>query len=71
MLTRRAALSSAFRSLAAVAGASLLQVQAAWPAVADHVVHSDAEWRKLLTPAQICGPAQGRDRAGLHQSPAA
>jgi peptide-methionine (R)-S-oxide reductase len=52
MLTRRAALSSAFQSLAAVAGASLLQVRAAWPAVADHVVHSDAEWRKLLTPAQ-------------------
>ena len=52
MLTRRAALSGAVRGLAAVAGASLLQIRAAWPAVGDHVVHSDAEWRKLLTPAQ-------------------
>ena len=52
MLTRRTALSGAVRGLAAVAGANLLQIRAAWSAVEDHVVHTDAEWRKLLTPAQ-------------------
>ena len=52
MLTRRAALSGAVRGLAAVTGASLLQFRTARAAVEDHVVHSDAEWRKLLTPAQ-------------------
>ena len=53
MLTRRAALSVAVRGLAAIGGgAVLLQIPAARCAGDDHVVRSDAEWRKLLTPQQ-------------------
>src|SRR5208337_1811554 len=52
MLTRRAALSVAIRGLAAIEGASLLQLPTAQSAEEDHVVRTDAEWRKLLTPQQ-------------------
>ena len=52
MLTRRMALSGAVRGLAAIASASLLQIRGAWPAEEDHVVHSDAEWRSMLTADQ-------------------
>ena len=52
MLTRRVALSGAVRGLAAVAGANLLKIPFAWSADADRVVHSDAEWRKMLTANQ-------------------
>jgi peptide-methionine (R)-S-oxide reductase len=48
MLTRRMALGG----LAAIASAHCLQVQNAASAIADHVVHTDAEWRKLLTAEQ-------------------
>ena len=48
MLTRRTALSG----LAAIASASLLQGASARAAEEDHVVRTDAEWRKLLTPDQ-------------------
>jgi peptide-methionine (R)-S-oxide reductase len=48
MLTRRVVLSG----LAAIAGADLLQIQGAWSAEADHVMHSDAEWRSMLSAAQ-------------------
>jgi peptide-methionine (R)-S-oxide reductase len=48
MLTRRVALNGAVRGLAAIAGANLLKIPFAWSAEADRVVHSDAEWRKML-----------------------
>ena len=48
MLTRRMALGG----LAAVAGAGLPQIRAAWSAEEDRVVRTDAEWRKILTPEQ-------------------
>ena len=48
MLTRRMALGG----LAAVASVSLPQIRAARSAGDDHVVHSDADWRKILTPEQ-------------------
>jgi peptide-methionine (R)-S-oxide reductase len=38
--------------LAAIAGASLVPIAGAWSAEEVHVVHSDAEWRAMLTPAQ-------------------
>ena len=52
MLTRRAALSVAIRGLAAIEGASLLQIPTAQSTEEDHVVRTDAEWRKRLTPQQ-------------------
>ena len=52
MLTRRAALSVAIRVVAAIEGASLLQIPTAQSTEEDHVVRTDAEWRKLLTPQQ-------------------
>jgi peptide-methionine (R)-S-oxide reductase len=52
MLTRRMALGVAIRSLAAIGGANVLQIAAAPAAEEDHVVRSDAEWRKLLTAQQ-------------------
>ncbi len=52
MLTRRAALSVAIRGLAAIEGASLLQIPTAQSTEEDHVVRTDAEWRRLLTPRQ-------------------
>ncbi len=52
MLTRRAALSAAIRGLAVIGSANLLQIPAARSAEEDHVVRSDAEWRKLLTAQQ-------------------
>jgi peptide-methionine (R)-S-oxide reductase len=48
MLTRRMALGG----LATIASANYLQVRKAAAANADHVVHTDAEWRKLLTAEQ-------------------
>ncbi len=48
MLTRRVALSG----LAAMASANVLQIPGAWSAEEDHLVHSDAEWRAMLTGAQ-------------------
>jgi peptide-methionine (R)-S-oxide reductase len=38
--------------LAALASANLLHIRDAWSAEEDHVVHSDAEWRGLLTADQ-------------------
>ena len=52
MLTRRAALSAAIRGLAVIGSVNLLRIPAARSAEEDHVVRSDAEWRKLLTPQQ-------------------
>ncbi len=52
MLTRRAALSGAACGMAAVAGAGLPRIPTAQAGIENHVVHTDAEWRKLLTPAQ-------------------
>jgi peptide-methionine (R)-S-oxide reductase len=49
MLTRRLAVSG----LAAIASANLLRIQGAWSAEEDHVAHSDAEWRKMLTADQF------------------
>ena len=48
MLTRRMALGA----LAAAAGAGLPQIRSAWSAAEDRVVHTDTEWRKILTPEQ-------------------
>ena len=48
MLTRRMALGG----LVAVASAGVLKSGAASAADGDHVTHTDAEWRKLLTPDQ-------------------
>jgi peptide-methionine (R)-S-oxide reductase len=48
MLTRRTALTS----LAAIAGAGLLQAGAARAAGEEHVAYSDAEWRSKLSPDQ-------------------
>ncbi len=48
MLTRRTALTS----LAAIAGAGLLQGSGARAAGEEHVAFSDAEWRSKLTPDQ-------------------
>jgi peptide-methionine (R)-S-oxide reductase len=48
MLTRRTALSG----MAAIASASLMQIPGAWSAEEDHVVHTDAEWRSILTAEQ-------------------
>ncbi len=48
MLTRRVALSG----LAAMASANVLQIPGAWSAEEDHLGHSDAEWRAMLTGAQ-------------------
>jgi peptide-methionine (R)-S-oxide reductase len=48
MLTRRGALSG----LAAIASANLLPIAGARSAEEDHVAHSDAEWRKMLTADQ-------------------
>jgi peptide-methionine (R)-S-oxide reductase len=42
----------ALGGLAAIASANYLQVRTAAFANADHVVHTDAEWRKLLTAEQ-------------------
>ena len=52
MLTRRAALGRAVRCLTAIAAANWLQFSSASPAEDSHVVRTDAEWRKKLTPAQ-------------------
>jgi len=48
MLTRRAA----FSGLAAIASANALQILAARSAGEDHLVRTDAEWRKTLTAGQ-------------------
>ena len=48
MLTRRTALSA----LAAVAGASVMRGQMASSAEEGHIVLTDAEWRRKLTPEQ-------------------
>ena len=48
MLTRRVV----FSGLAAIGSANLLQIRGAWSAEDGHVVHSDAEWRGMLTAAQ-------------------
>lgn len=48
MLTRRGAVSG----LAAIASANLLAIRGALSAEEDHVAHSDAEWRKMLTADQ-------------------
>ena len=48
MLTRRAAVSG----LAAIASANLMGIQGAWSAEEDHIAHSDAEWRKMLSADQ-------------------
>ena len=48
MLTRRTALSA----LAAVAGAGVMRGRRAWSAGEAHVVLTDAEWRRKLTPEQ-------------------
>ena len=48
MLTRRMALGA----LAAAAGAGLPHIRSAWSAAEDRVVHTDTEWRKILTPEQ-------------------
>jgi peptide-methionine (R)-S-oxide reductase len=52
MLTRRAALSDAVRGLAAIAAGSYLAAPAAWSAEEDHIVRTDAEWRKMLAADQ-------------------
>jgi peptide-methionine (R)-S-oxide reductase len=52
MLTRRVALRGVVRSVAAIASASFLQIPLARSAGEEHVVHSDAEWRALLTAEQ-------------------
>ncbi len=52
MLTRRVAMSRAVRGAAAIASAGFLQIPVARAAGEEHVVHSDAEWRALLTAEQ-------------------
>ena len=52
MLTRRVAMSRAVRGAAAIASAGFLQIPVARSAGEEHVVHSDAEWRALLTAEQ-------------------
>jgi len=52
MLTRRVVLSRAIRGLAVIAGASFLKIRVARSAEDERVVHSDAEWRALLTAEQ-------------------
>jgi peptide-methionine (R)-S-oxide reductase len=48
MLTRRTALSG----LAAITVGDFLPIWGAWSTEEDHVVHSDAEWRTMLTADQ-------------------
>src|SRR6516162_11091868 len=48
MLARRVVLSG----LAAMASANVVQIPGAWSAEEDHVVHSDAEWRAMLSAGQ-------------------
>jgi peptide-methionine (R)-S-oxide reductase len=48
MLTRRMTLSG----MAAIASANFMLIRGAWSAGEDHVVHSDAEWRAMLTDDQ-------------------
>jgi peptide-methionine (R)-S-oxide reductase len=48
MLTRRAVVSG----LAAMTSANVLQIRGAWSAEQDHVAHSDADWRAMLTADQ-------------------
>ncbi|MBV8107240.1 MAG: peptide-methionine (R)-S-oxide reductase MsrB [Hyphomicrobiales bacterium] len=52
MLTRRVALGGAVQGLAAIASASFLKIRGARSAGEERVVHSDAEWRALLTAEQ-------------------
>ncbi len=52
MLTRRVAMSRAVRGAAVIASAGFLQIPVARSAGEEHVVHSDAEWRALLTAEQ-------------------
>src|SRR5271166_3710998 len=52
MLTRRVVLSRAIRGLAVIAGASFLKIRVARSAGEERVVHSDAEWRSILTADQ-------------------
>ena len=52
MLTRRVAMSRAVRGAAAIASAGFLQIPVARSAGEERVVHSDAEWRALLTAEQ-------------------
>ncbi len=51
MLTRREAMRGAVRGWAAIASAGFLQIPVARSAE-ERVVHTDAEWRALLTPEQ-------------------
>ncbi len=51
-MTRRLAFGGAAHGLAAIAATKLLQIRTAWSAEEDHVVHSDADWRRILTPSQ-------------------
>jgi peptide-methionine (R)-S-oxide reductase len=48
MLTRRVV----FSGLAAIGSTNLLRIRGAWSENEEHVVHSDAEWRGLLTDDQ-------------------
>ena len=48
MLTRRMTLSG----MTAIASANFMLIRGAWSAGEDHVVHSDAEWRAMLTDDQ-------------------
>jgi hypothetical protein len=48
MLTRRVV----FSGLAAIGSTNLLRIRGAWSENEEHVVHSDAEWRGLLTADQ-------------------
>ena len=52
MLTRRMTLSAAARGLAAIVSANIALTGGARSAGEDHVVHSDAEWRAMLTADQ-------------------
>ena len=52
MLTRRTVLNGGVCAFAALAGGALLRPRSAQAATEDHVVHTDDEWRKLLSAEQ-------------------
>jgi len=52
MLTRRETLGRAIGALAGIAAANRLQFSQASAGEAGHIVHTDVEWRKRLTPEQ-------------------
>ena len=66
MITRRRFVESGVATLAALAGLAPF-IDRLSAAEAFEVVHTDAEWRKLLTPDQYSGPSTGSHGASVQQ----